>query len=605
MRGVDAGELLLADRERDRRQVRGVDALVRQLLVERHVGVAVDRRDDRGLLALAGERLDVGDDGLPVGMAERRVGLHDVLVADALGVEEGAQDLVGGARIDVVGAQQHEARGAAAVLAHQVLDRRDRLLVGRGAGVEDVLRALLALVLHRVEQQAVELLEHRQHGLARDRGPAAEHHVDLLALDQLARLLGEQRPVGGRIDDHRLDRPAEQAALLVEVVDQHQHDVLQRRLADRHRAGQGMQDADLDRRVLRRHGDRQHQRRPCRHAGDPTRQRARLCHGFLPVVIACWEGSPASPVPAERAGHAAPAGGARLAISWAAPASDRGNSPLQTCQFAGIRAGRPATACRKAAQKPCSARRSARRVGSEPAHDQHRAEAGRAAAHVGRLGELAGERQPVAGIGGDVDRGGAGARTGKGERQRQQSAGRRGQRERIGPDQPPADAELDAVAQQAARVGLAARLAAEDQHVRGEQGGAGVEVDPQAAPQPRAVEQDRLLRQPFEPGALGERQVDRERRIAPGAAVGLLGGLRGDHRACAGLEPRRDPQRIAADDAAAGVDQHGARRLAGRHARPQHAQRRLLEQLGELRRAALDESQPRAAWRRGGCEKSG
>ncbi len=87
-------------------------------------------------------------------MAEGRVLLHDVGVGHALALQEGAQDLVGRARVDVVGAQQHPALGAAAVLAHQVLDRRDRLLVGRGAGVEDVLAELFAFVLHRVEQQA-------------------------------------------------------------------------------------------------------------------------------------------------------------------------------------------------------------------------------------------------------------------------------------------------------------------------------------------------------------------------------------------------------------------------------------------------------------------
>jgi hypothetical protein len=49
--------------------------------------------------------------------------------------------------------EQDPALGGAAFLGHQVLDRRDRLLVGRGAGVEHVLRQLFAFVLHRVEQQ--------------------------------------------------------------------------------------------------------------------------------------------------------------------------------------------------------------------------------------------------------------------------------------------------------------------------------------------------------------------------------------------------------------------------------------------------------------------
>ena len=174
------------------------------------------------------------------------------LSATPLDLQEGAQDLVGGARIDVVGAEQHPALGAAAFLGHQVLDRRDRLLVGRGAGVEHVLRQLLAFVLHRVEQQAVQFLEHRQHRLARHRGPAAEGHGHLVLGQQLARLLGEQRPVGGRIDHHGLELLAEHAALGVDLVDRHQGDVLQHRLADRHRAGQRVQHADLDGLLLAR-----------------------------------------------------------------------------------------------------------------------------------------------------------------------------------------------------------------------------------------------------------------------------------------------------------------------------------------------------------------
>ena len=179
-------------------------------------------------------------------MAEGRVDLLDVLLVHLLRLEERAQDLVGRARVDVVGAQQEEAGRAAAFLGHEIFDGGDRLLVGRGAGVEHVLRQLLALVLHRVEEQPVQLLEDGQHRLARDRGPAAEHGRDLLLGEQLARLLGEERPVRGRIDDDRLDLAAEHASLGVDLIDGHQRDVLQDRLGDGHRAGQRMQDADLD-----------------------------------------------------------------------------------------------------------------------------------------------------------------------------------------------------------------------------------------------------------------------------------------------------------------------------------------------------------------------
>src|SRR5688572_3760680 len=248
--GVHAAQLLFAHRERAHRNVGRVEGLVGGLLIGGHVRVAVDRRDHRGLAAL-GELLDVGDDRLIVGVAEGGVDLIDVLVRDPLGLEERAQDLVRGAWIDVVGAEQHEALGAAAVLGHQVLDRRDRLLVGRGARVEHVLRDLLAFVLYGVEEKPVQLLEHRQHGLARHRGPAAEDDSHLILRDELARLLGEERPVGGRVDHHRLDLHAHDASLGVDLLDRHERDIFKDRFADRHRSGERVEDADLDRLLLR------------------------------------------------------------------------------------------------------------------------------------------------------------------------------------------------------------------------------------------------------------------------------------------------------------------------------------------------------------------
>ncbi len=243
--GVDAAQLLFADREGDHRHVGGFQALVGQFLVERHVGVAVDGRHHR-CLAASGELLDVGDDSLVIAVAEGGVDLFDVRFRHALADQEGAQNLVGGARIDVIGAQQEEALGAAAILAHQVFHRRDGLLVRRGAGVEDVRRELFAFVLHGIEQQAVEFFIDRQHGLARHAGPAAEGHRDLVLGEQLAALLGEQRPVRGRVDHHRLELLAEHAAVGVDLVDGHQRHVLERGLGDGHGAGQRMQDTDLD-----------------------------------------------------------------------------------------------------------------------------------------------------------------------------------------------------------------------------------------------------------------------------------------------------------------------------------------------------------------------
>src|SRR5260221_2491413 len=242
--GVDAGEFFFTDRERDNRNVGRLDALVAEFLVEGNVGVAVDGGDHGGLLAGRAELLDVGHDRLPVTVTERRVVDHDVFLLDALRLQVGFENLVGGARIDVVGAGQHPALHL--FVLHQVVDRRDSLLVRRRTGVEHVALALFTLVLHGVEQDVVQLLEHREHGLARHRSPAAEHDRDLVLGDQLAGLFGKQRPVRRGIDHDSLKLLAEYAALLVLLVDQEKDGVLQRGFADGHGAGKRVQDADLD-----------------------------------------------------------------------------------------------------------------------------------------------------------------------------------------------------------------------------------------------------------------------------------------------------------------------------------------------------------------------
>ena len=97
-------------------------------------------------------------------MAERRVVDHDVFVRYTLDLEVGLQDLVGGSRIHVVGSGKHPPFNPDIV--HQVIHRRNRLLVGRGTGVEHVFGRFFAFVLNRVEQQPVQFFEDRQYGLA-------------------------------------------------------------------------------------------------------------------------------------------------------------------------------------------------------------------------------------------------------------------------------------------------------------------------------------------------------------------------------------------------------------------------------------------------------
>ena len=157
-----------------------------------------------------------------------------------------AQDPVGRARIDVVGAEQNPSANFASFLAHQISNGRNCLLVGRGPRVENVARAFFALVLHRVEEQAVQLLEDRQNGFAGGGSPAAEHDRDLFLREQFPGFFGKDIPIGRRINDDRLQFPSEQPALLVLVCYQHENRVLEHRFADCHGAGQGMQNTDLD-----------------------------------------------------------------------------------------------------------------------------------------------------------------------------------------------------------------------------------------------------------------------------------------------------------------------------------------------------------------------
>ena len=177
-------------------------------------------------------------------MTERRVVDHDVFGLDALGLQIGFEDLVGGARINVVGAGQNPALHL--FFLGEIVDRRDRLLVRRRTRVEHVALALFTLVLHGVEQDRVQLLEDRQHGFARHRRPASEHHGNLVLGDQLAGLFGEQRPVRCGVDNDGLELLAENAAFLVLLIDEEEDRILQRGFADGHGSGKRMKDADLD-----------------------------------------------------------------------------------------------------------------------------------------------------------------------------------------------------------------------------------------------------------------------------------------------------------------------------------------------------------------------
>src|SRR6476620_1922552 len=67
-----------------------------------------------------------------------------------------AQDSVDRARVDVVGTEQDPSANLASLIAAQISNGRNCLLVGRGSRVENVTRAFFTLVLHGVEEQAVQ-----------------------------------------------------------------------------------------------------------------------------------------------------------------------------------------------------------------------------------------------------------------------------------------------------------------------------------------------------------------------------------------------------------------------------------------------------------------
>ena len=97
-------------------------------------------------------------------------------------------------------------------------------------------------------------------------------------------------------------------------------------------------------------------------------------------------------------------------------------------------------------------------------------------------------------------------------------------------------------------------------------------VDLDARDEPRAIEQDGLLRQPGERRAGGDVELHVDRRVRPERAIDLLGRRRGDDQAriLAGRDVEREA--VAAGHAAGGVDQHGFE-LGRRRARTAHAQR--------------------------------
>src|SRR5579883_1512191 len=135
---ADAVDLVLRHRDGEQRLLGEIDADRLELLVEGNVGAA----DDDGVDHIGLGQLDLVDHRVELGVTEREIFLADHLAALQMGLDVLARDLVGGARPDVVGAEQIERLRALGLV--DPVEARDDLLRRFLAGVDDVLGLLEA-----------------------------------------------------------------------------------------------------------------------------------------------------------------------------------------------------------------------------------------------------------------------------------------------------------------------------------------------------------------------------------------------------------------------------------------------------------------------------
>src|ERR1700737_1628501 len=136
--------------------------------------------------------------------------------------------------------------------------------------------------------------------------------------------------------------------------------------------------------------------------------------------------------------------------------------------------------------------------------------------------------------------------------------------QRVGPGEPTGAAHRPRVEQQARDEAFARSGAAQHDHLAGQQGAVGLDVGHGAALEPCALEDDGLLRQPVERGALAHAHgdIDGAMAAALGGAVDLLRRLGRRHRCRAGADLDRHFERIAVGHPARGGQQDGLRRFA-------------------------------------------
>jgi len=117
-------------------------------------------------------------------------------------------------------------------------------------------------------------------------------------------------------------------------------------------------------------------------------------------------------------------------------------------------------------------------------------------------------------------------------------------------------AHLDALLEAAARIAFASRRQAQRQQVPTHHLGAGRQLEAQRVARARAVVHQGLERQPFQPCAVGHPGGQHLQRGVAATAIEARGTRRGEQRVCAGVDPCRQRQLIAAHDAAGRMHEH-------------------------------------------------
>src|SRR5205823_14543240 len=153
--------------------------------------------------------------------------------------------------------------------------------------------------------------------------------------------------------------------------------------------------------------------------------------------------------------------------------------------------------------------------------------------------------------------------------------------QRVAPDKRTVMPDLPALIDETMGQPLAAGLPPENENAAAEKARARSELDTGLAPQPRAIEQDRLGRQIFEPGALCDAQLLRDHRRCAGRTINLLGGRGGDVRG--GVLPQLNVDRkpVTGDEAPGGRQQYREWDVIGLGRGKQHPQRITLVEMRE------------------------